>query len=72
MRTNDAPCHNCKDKKITETYNCHSDCKRYNGYKDERKKCKQEADTAMALADVEMRRADRVVKRKTGKGVARR
>lgn len=70
MRTINAPCHNCKDKKITKTYNCHSDCKRYNDYKEERKKTKTEAQTAMALADVEIRRADRVIKRKTGKRIS--
>ena len=74
MRTIDAPCKNCKDRKITENYNCHSEenCKKFKEYKERRRATKNEAETAMALVDVEMRRADRVIKRKTGKGVGRR
>ena len=27
-----SPCLNCPDRKVTETYNCHSDCSKYKLY----------------------------------------
>lgn len=28
-----APCKDCKDRKVTEDYNCHMDCEKYLAFK---------------------------------------
>lgn len=44
MSKENAPCYGCKDRKVQDGYNCHSDCPRYLGYKDKQMK-KSEAIT---------------------------
>lgn len=51
-----APCLNCKDRKVTNDYNCHSVCEKYLAFKKERAKYNQEQATKSRLNYIDHKR----------------